>query len=94
MSYSGRLYCTIKIAKKELTQRIELYLIKLRTEKESLLTGNPTDYLDVNARSKYFGDKHDFQIIYNDTQDVDLLFKADNFFNKGGFLLYFKSKFK
>jgi hypothetical protein len=90
-SYPGRLYCSIKIIKKE-NQRIQLFLIKLTTEKSSLLTGNPTDYLEIDLRKKYFG-KEEYQIIYNDTRDVDLLFKTDNFFNKGGFLIYFKSKF-
>ena len=69
-----------------------MYLIKLTTEKPSLLTGNPTDYLEINLRKKYFGNE-EFQIIYNDTQDVDLVFKADNLFNKGGFLIYFKSNY-
>ena len=91
--YQGRLYCNVNIRRNQnrLNDRIEIYLIKLSTEKTSLLSGNPTDYLEINKRNNYFG-KVEYQVIYNDTQEANLVFKTDNFFNKGGFLLYYKSK--
>ncbi len=90
-SYPDSLYCKARIRRKELkNDRIEIYLIKLSTEKTSIVTANPTDYLEINNENPLFGNL-EYEIVFNETKDVNLLFKADNLFNKGGILLYFKS---
>jgi hypothetical protein len=49
----------------------------------------PTDYLQINSYEQLFGEKS-FQVIYNETATAVIKFKSDRWFNKRGFLLYFK----
>lgn len=51
-----------------------------------------TDYLQVNNKEQLFGEKS-YMVIYNDTKDAIVTFRTDVFFNKKGFLLYFKGEF-
>jgi hypothetical protein len=87
-NYNGRRYCPFKIKANE-NRRLEMYLIDMELEKKSLLTANPTDYLEINNNGKLFN-KHSYEVIYNETSDALVLFKTDNFFTKRGFLIYFK----
>ena len=54
-------------------------------------TATPTDYLQINNKEKLFGEKK-FMLIYNETKDAIITFRTDLFFNKKGFLLYYKGK--
>ncbi len=91
-AYSRRSYCQLKIKLNPFRhERLELYLIDLHMEKASLLTANPTDYLELNGLNKYFGDRG-YELLINTTSDISLTFKTDNFFNKRGFLVYFRGR--
>lgn len=89
-NYNGRKFCQLKIKVKQ-NKRLEMYLIDMELEKTSLITANPTDYLEINNNGKFFGDRS-YEVIYNDTKDALITFKTDNFFNKRGFFVYFKSR--
>jgi hypothetical protein len=68
---------------------VELFLVDMETEALSKRTYEPTDYLEVDYKEKFFGKKVN-QFIYNSTRDVSLKFRTDLLFSNRGFFLYFQ----
>lgn len=54
-------------------------------------TYSPTDYLQINNREILFGEKK-YLIVFNESTDAIITFKTDLFFNKRGFLLFYRGK--
>ena len=71
--------------------RLEIFLIHLELESLSKRTANPTDFLQINNKEKYFGEKN-FIRLYNESNDAVIVFKSDIWFNKQGFFLYFNAR--
>lgn len=76
-----------------ITTRIEIFLIDLQTEEVSKRTYSPTDYLQINNREILFGEKQHLTI-FNESSDAIITFKTDLFFNKRGFLLFYRGNYK
>ena len=62
----------------------------METEALSLKTYEPTDYLEVDYKEKFFG-KQRHRLIHNSTRNVLLRFRTDLLFSKRGFFLYFQT---
>lgn len=71
--------------------RIEIFLLDLQTEEVSKRTYAPTDYLQINQREILFGEKSHL-IVFNESSDAIITFKTDLWFNKRGFLLFYRGK--
>lgn len=91
--YESGKYCQLTIKVDEKIERLEIFLIHLELESLSKRTANPTDYLQINNKEKYFGEKN-FLRLYNESNDAVIVFKSDIWFNKKGFFLYFNAKTK
>jgi hypothetical protein len=72
-----------------LQHRIEIYLLDMDLETTSKRTNKPTDFLQINSGEFLYGYRK-YTIVYNGTNDALITFRTDTFFNKRGFLLYFK----
>lgn len=91
--YESGKYCQLTIKVDGTIERLEIFLIHLELESLSKRTANPTDYLQINNKEKYFGEKN-FLRLYNESNDAVIVFKSDIWFNKKGFFLYFNAKSK
>jgi hypothetical protein len=89
-TYPATQYCQLTLSLNEQIERVEIFLIDMETEALSLKSYEPTDYLEIDQKEKFFGKKYHL-FIYNSTQDVLLKFRTDLLFNKRGFLLYFQA---
>jgi hypothetical protein len=88
--YPATQYCQLTIhIDEQHAERVELFLVDMETEALSLKTYEPTDYLEVDYKERFFGKKWNM-FIYNSTRDVSLKFRTDLLFNKRGFFLYFQ----
>ena len=69
-----------------------MFLLDMQLESLSKRTSQPTDFLQINNREHLFGEKKHL-LIFNESSDAVIKFRSDTFFNKRGFLIYFKSDF-
>jgi hypothetical protein len=90
-SYLSNLFCqlTLSVDRNEI-KSLEIYLIDMELETVSKRTSAPTDYLEINNSEKMFGIRVP-SIVFNDSTNAVITFRTDTWFNKRGFLLYFKT---